>query len=58
MRSVRNETGKTVLTRLVDLISHLSDSARCEIQVDMVDLPLVLAHPGRHLRYTCQVVWE
>ena len=39
MRSVRNETGKTVLKRLVDLISHLSDSDRCEIQVDMVDFP-------------------
>ena len=57
LRSVRNETGKTVLKRLANLISHLSDSDRCEIQVDMVDLPPVLARPGRRLRNTCQVVW-
>ena len=24
----------------------------------MLDLPFVLAHPGRRLCYTCQVVWE
>ena len=28
-----------------------------EIQLDMLDLPSVLAHPGRRLYYTCQVVW-
>ena len=46
LRSVRNETGKTVLKRLVKLISNLSDSDGVEIQLDTLDLPLVLARPG------------
>ena len=57
-RDVRNETGKTVPRRLVNLISNPSESDRSEIQVDVVDLPPVLAHSGRSLRYISQVVWE
>ena len=57
VRNVRNETGKTVLKRLVKLISNLSDSDGVEIQLDTLDLPLVLARPGRRLRNICQVVW-
>ena len=49
---------KTPPRCFVNLISNLPDSDGSEIQVDMLDLPFVLAHPGRRLRYTCQVVWE
>ena len=43
-RNVRNETGKTVLKRLVKLISNLSDSDGVEIQLDTLDLPLFAVH--------------
>ena len=54
-RDVRNETGKAVPRCLVKLISDLSEADRSEIQLDVLDLPLVLAgfgssvcvHPGR-----------
>ena len=57
-RDDRNETGKTVPRCFVKLISDLSEADRSEIQLDVLDLPPVLAHSGRRLRYTCQVVWE
>ena len=54
-RDVRNKTGKTVPRCLVKLILDLSESDRSETQLDVLDLPLVLAgfgssvcvHPGR-----------
>ena len=54
-RDVRNETGKTVPRCFVKLILDLSESDRSAMQLDVFDLPLVLAgfgssvcvHPGR-----------
>ena len=45
-RDVRNETGKAVPRCLVKLISDLSEADRSEIQLDVLDLPFVLAGFG------------
>ena len=45
-RGVRNETRATAPRGLVKWISTLSDSDGSEIQLDMLDLPPVLAHSG------------